>query len=88
MTEAEKEVEANKLINLIDDMHRKGFSTLQVSPAECFDSLNLDYCNSAVLFLITCTNLNNLEKHKSCCDKKQDNSTHLSMLLCLSNERY
>ena len=24
MTEAEKEVEANKLINLIDDMHRKG----------------------------------------------------------------
>ena len=25
MTEAEKEVEANKLINLIDDMHRKGY---------------------------------------------------------------
>ena len=24
MTEEEKEVEANKLINLIDDMHRKG----------------------------------------------------------------
>ena len=76
MTEAEKEVEANKLINLIDDMHRKGkggpcrlhrafsctnmhrkgFSFSQVSPAECFDSLNLDNCYSAVLFLITCTN--------------------------------
>ena len=52
MTEAEKEVEANRLINLIDDMHRKVFVLFRrdsrVPPANNMCMLDFIYLSIAL----------------------------------------